>query len=118
MSEIPGERRAELRRNFHGTRGEHLFPHPATYARRSDWTAWERRYAAHLNRHKELTDSPEPQPGDPQVVTDLFAHIAILEQVIAKEKKLIAAFREQAAAGGEPDEKDARAVRIITRGGQ
>ena len=117
MSEIPGEHRLEHRRNFHGTRGEHLFPHPATYEpRKSQWTGWERAYAKHLDRHKELAANPEPQKGDPQVVTDLFAHIEHLKQIIGKEQQLIIAIRQKYAAGAEVDEKDERVINQITRG--
>lgn len=118
MSELPGERKLELRRQFHDKDGTHRYPHPNTYeSRRSLWSAAERRYAAHLDRHAELAKNPEPMDGDPQVVTDLFAHIEHLKLIISKEKKLILALREKAAAGAEPDEKDIKAIRMITRGG-
>jgi hypothetical protein len=121
MSKLPGDR-PDRQRNFHGKRGEHLFPHPSSYEpRRSLWTAWDRRYAAHLDRHQELAANPEPMDGDPQVVTDLFRHIEMLEQIVAKEKLLIIALRQKAAMGADVDDKDgadAKAVRIITRGGQ
>lgn len=115
MGAIPGERKPEHWRNFHGARGEHLFPHPETYARRSEWTAWDRRYAAHLDRHKELAASPEPMEGDPEVVVSLFAHIESLERIIEKEKKLILAVRQKMAAGAEPDDKELEAVRRVLR---
>jgi hypothetical protein len=121
MSKLPGDR-PDRQRNFHDKDGTHLFPHPSSYEpRRSLWSAWERRYAAHLDRHQELAANPEPMDGDPQVVTDLFRHIEMLEQIVAKEKKLIIALRQKAAMGADVDDKDgadAKAVRIITRGGQ
>lgn len=117
MTKLPGDR-PERSRNFHGSKGEHLFPHPRTYEpRRSCWSAWERRYAEHLDRHKELADNPEPMDSDPKVVADLFAHIECLEKIIEKEKQLIRALREKFAQGSELDEKDATALRRITRGG-
>lgn len=107
MTEIPGERKAELRRNFHGSKGEHLFPHPEQYkTRRSRWTAWERAYAAHLDRHRELIENPEPQPGDSKLILDLFAHIEHLKKIIEKEKLLITALRQKAARDGEGDDRD------------
>jgi hypothetical protein len=118
MSVLPGDR-PDRQKNFHGKKGEHLFPHPASYEpRRSLWTAWDKRYAAHLDRHQELAANPEPMDGDPQVVTDLFLHIEHLKLIISKEQQLITALRQKAAAGAEPDEKDIQAIRIITRGGQ
>jgi hypothetical protein len=117
MSILPGDR-PDRQKNFHGKDGRHLFPHPAQYeSRRSCWTAWERRYAAHLDRHKELTSNPEPMDGDPQVVADLFAHIEHLKLIVEKEKQLITAIRQKVAAGAEVDDQDEKAIRIITRGG-
>lgn len=117
MSSLPGDR-PERERNFHLKDGTHAFPHPSTYEpRRSLWSASERRYAAHLDRHAELAKNPEPMDGDPQVVTDLFAHIEHLKLIIEKEKLLIIALRQKQAAGAEPDDKDVKAVRMITRGG-
>ena len=115
MGEIEGERKLEHRRNFHGPDGKHLFPHPETYARRSQWSGWDKAYARHLDRHRELIANPEPMKGDPQLVTELFAHIEYLEQIIAKEKLLIRVIRQTAAAGAEPDELEmddlSRAIR-------
>lgn len=109
MSDIPGMKN---RRNFHGTKGEHLFPHPRHYSpRKADWTAWDRAYAAHLDRHAELAENPEPMEGDPPVVVSLFAHIELLKSIIAKEKMLIAAVRQKLAAGAEPDDKELDEVR-------
>lgn len=106
MTHLPGDR-PERSRNFHGSKGEHLFPHPSVYEpRRSAWTAWDRRYAAHLDRHQELIDNPEPEPGDSQVITDLFAHIECLEQTVKKEKQLIRALRQRAAVYPEADDAD------------
>lgn len=97
MTRLPGDR-PERQRNFHGTRGEHLFPHPETYEpRRSAWTAWERRYAAHLDEHQRQATDPSPLPGDGPKIHALFEHIAHLEQIISKEKQLIVALREMAA---------------------
>jgi hypothetical protein len=116
MTVIPGERDIERRRNIHGKDGTHLFPHPEQYEpRRSRWTAWERAYAAHLDRHKELIRNPEPVDSDPQVVADLFLHIEHLKTIIEKEKRLIAVIREKLAAGAELDEKDTASLRRITR---
>lgn len=115
MSKLP-EDRPERQRNFHGTKGEHLFPHPEQYEpRKSAWTAWERRYAAHLDRHMELASNPEEMIGDHPAVTALFNHIRHLELIIEKEKQLIIALREKAAAGADPDEKDITAIRQIVR---
>lgn len=118
MTKLPGDK-PERQRNFHDQRGLHIFPHPETYEpRRSAWTAWEKRYAAHLDRHKELAENPEPMDGDPKVVTDLFSHIALLEKIIRKEKQLIIALRQRAAQGAEPDplmEQDIR--RTLRQGG-
>lgn len=105
MTKLPGDR-PERQKNFHGTKGEHLFPHPAEYLpRKSEWSAWDRRYAAHLDRHRELVRNPEPVDGDPEAVTSLFRHIEVLKIIIEKEKLLIIALREKVAAGGEVDEK-------------
>lgn len=117
MTQLPGDR-PERSRNFHGPKGEHLFPHPKTYARKSDWTAWDRRYAAHLDRHQELIDNPEPMEGDPQVVADLFAHIEHLKKIIDKEKLLITALRQRAAEHPEADEMDLSGLRQVLRGGE
>ena len=73
---------------------------------------WERRYAAHLDRHRELVKNPEPVDGDPEVVLTLFRHIELLKSVIDKEKLLILALREKIAAGGEVDGKSI--MRMIT----
>jgi hypothetical protein len=120
MSVLPGDR-PDRQKNFHGKDGTHLFPHPAQYeTRRSLWSAVEKRYAAHLDRHQELASNPEPMDGDPEVVTSLFQHIERLEQIIEKEKKLIIALRQKAAFGADVDDKDgadAKAVRMIVRGG-
>jgi hypothetical protein len=119
MGVIPGERKPELRRNqFHAKDGTHLYPHPNTYEpRRSLWSAAERRYAAHLDRHAELATNPERMEGDHPAVTALFDHIDHLLLIVEKERKLILGLREKAAAGAEPDEKDVKAIRMITRGG-
>lgn len=117
MSAIPGERPREFRRNFHGPKGEHLFPHPETYEpRRSRWTTWDKAYAAHLDRHRELATNPEPQPGDPQVVLDLFAHIEHLRAIIEKEKQLILGLRQRAAEHPEADELELEGLRKAIRG--
>lgn len=116
MTRLPGDR-PERSRNFHGSRGEHLFPHPKTYARRSDWTAWDRRYAAHLDRHQELIDNPEPEDGDSQVILDLFAHIATLQAIIEKEKLLITALRQRAAQHPEADELELPELRARLKDG-
>lgn len=118
MSTIPGERALEHRRNFHGTKGEHLFPHPKTYARRSEWTGWDQAYAAHLDRHAELAENPEPQDDDPQVVLDLFAHIESLRRIIKKEQQLIIAIRQKAAQAPETDDLSNDDIRRILRGGE
>lgn len=115
MTRLPGDR-PERTRNFHGSKGEHLFPHPSSYEpRRSAWTAWDRRYAAHLDRHKELAVNPEPMEGDSQVITDLFAHIETLEAIIAKEKLLITALRQRAAEHPEADDLEMPDLRRAIR---
>lgn len=118
MSVLPGDR-PDRQRNFHGTRGEHLFPHPEQYeTRRSRWNAWEKRYADHLDRHRELSTNPEPMDGDPEAVTSLFQHIEVLEQIIAKEKKLIIALRERAARAPEyTDSLGETVCRLLQEGG-
>lgn len=104
MSALPGDQ-PDRQRNFHGTRGEHLFPHPSSYEpRRSAWSAWERRYAAHLDRHKELAENPEPMDGDGETVKALFAHIEHLRAIIKKEQQLVVALRQRAAEHPEADE--------------
>jgi len=118
MSQLPGDR-PDRQKNFHDKNGTHLFPHPAQYeSRRSLWTAWDRRYAAHLDRHKELASNPEPMEGDHPAVLALFAHIEHLKLIVEKEKTLITTLREKAAAGAELDEKDIQAIKLIVRGGQ
>jgi hypothetical protein len=112
MGLIEGSRE---RRNFHDSKGGHLFPHPETYARRSEWTAWDRDYAKHLDRHRELIANPEPMKGDPQIVTDLFAHIEHLRAIISKEQQLITALRQKAAEGAETDDRDTDEIRRIIR---
>lgn len=112
MTHLPGDR-PERQKNFHDKDGHHLFPHPETYEpRKSAWTTWDRRYAVHLDRHRELLANPEPQEGDPKVVADLFLHIEVLKQIIDKEKRLINAIREKYAAGGEVD--DRRIIGVLT----
>jgi hypothetical protein len=104
MTRLPGDR-PERQKNFHGADGRHLFPHPRAYAtRKSEWTAWDRRYAAHLDRHKELVDNPEPQPGDSPAVLALFDHISEQQSIIAKEKQLIHVLRQRAAEHPEADD--------------
>lgn len=118
MTAIPGERVLEHRRNFHGTRGEHLFPHPESYARRSDWTRWDRAYAAHLDEHRRQATDPSPLPGDGPAVTALFEHIESLTAIIAKEKLLIVALRQKAAqTPDEMDELDSRVRSTLREGG-
>lgn len=118
MTKLPGDR-PEPQKNFHGTRGEHLFPHPETYElRKSYWTAWDRRYAAHLDAHRKQVTDPDPLPGDGPAVEALFAHIAHLEQIIAKEKLLIVTLRERAAqAPDDMTETDARVRGMLRAGG-
>lgn len=117
MGTLPGDR-PDRQRNFHDQRGRHLFPHPETYESRSSrWNAWEKRYAAHLDRHQELIRNPEPMEGDLPAVASLFEHIAVLEQIIAKEKQMIIALRERAAEHPEADEADLPGLRsAIQRG--
>lgn len=115
VSIIPGERKVESRRNFHGPKGEHLFPHPSTYARRSEWSGWDKAYAAHLDRHRELADNPEPMEGDHPAVVALFEHIENLKSIIKKEQRLITALRQKAAQGREVDEAELEAVRRVLR---
>lgn len=115
VSKLPGDK-PDRQRNFHGTKGEHLFPHPRTYhMRKAEWTAWDRRYAAHLDRHMELARNPERMEGDAPSVTALFDHIEHLQLVIEKEKMLIVALRQKLAAGADLDERDVRAVGQIVR---
>lgn len=115
MSRIEG---MKDRKNFHDSKGQHLFPHPETYARRSEWTTWDREYAKHLDRHRELISNPEPMKGDPQVVADLFAHIEHLKAIIKKEQQLITALRQRAAAGGDGDDRETHEVqRVLKEGG-
>lgn len=115
MSSLPGDR-PERQRNFHDKDGTHLFPHPESYEpRTSRWNTWEKRYAAHLDRHQELARNPEPMEGDPDMVGALFAHIGHLEQIIAKEKQLIITLRLKLAAGAPLDEVDVRSIKVITR---
>lgn len=117
MTQLPGDR-PERQRNFHGADGRHLFPHPRTYEpRKAAWTAWDRRYAAHLDRHKELVQNPEPMPGDAPAVIALFEHIAHLELIIAKEKQLITALRQRAALYPEADELEMPELRAAIRKG-
>jgi hypothetical protein len=110
-------------RDWHDAQGRHTRPHPATYMpRKSDWTAADRRYAEHLDRHQELSDNPEPMRGDSEAVTALFEHITLLERIIAKEKLMIRALRERAAAypeadGREYDDRVQKLTRMIREGG-
>lgn len=115
MSKLPNDR-PERQRPFHDKDGRHLYPHPRTYEpRKSLWSAVERRYAAHLDRHAELAVNPERMEGDHPSVLALFDHIEHMEQIIAKEKQLVIALREKLAAGADLDEKDVSAVRMIER---
>lgn len=115
MSDLPG---LKSRRNFHDSRGHHMFPHPRHYSpRKADWTAWDRAYAAHLDRHAELVKNPEPMTGDPDVVAHLFTHIEVLESIIAKERLLIQAIRQKYAAGAGLDDKELDEVRRVLREG-
>lgn len=115
VTQLPGDK-PDRQRNFHGTKGEHLFPHPSGYEpRRSAWTAWDRRYAAHLDRHMELARNPERMEGDAPAVNALFDHIEHLRLIIEKEKMLIVALRQKQAAGADLDERDIRAVGQIVR---
>lgn len=119
MTRLPGDR-PERQKNFHGADGRHLFPHPDSYnVRKTEWTAWDRRYAAHLDRHRELVENPEPMDGDTPAVTALFEHIAHLESIVAKEKQLIVALRQRAAQHPEADESEAehQIIRTLREGG-
>lgn len=118
MTRLPGDK-PDRQRNFHGARGEHLFPHPETYEpRRSRWNAWEKRYAAHLDAHRQQATDPSPLPGDGEAVLALFAHIERQEKIIAKEKLLIVALRQRAAqAPDDMAEVDARVRRTLAAGG-
>lgn len=119
VTRLPGDK-PDRQKNFHGADGRHLFPHPGSYhVRKAEWTAWDRRYAAHLDRHKELIENPEPVEGDTPAVTALFEHIAHLEQIVKKEKQLIVALRQRAALYPEADESEAerRVVRTLREGG-
>ena len=115
MSEIEGMKNHPL---WHNADGSHRHPHPSTYQpSKSYWTGVERRYAAHLDRHQELVDNPEPMKGDPEAVTALFNHIEHLKLIIEKEKQLITAIRQKMAAGAELDDKDEKAIKLIVRNG-
>ena len=115
MGVLPGDR-PDRQRNFHGKDGTHLFPHPEQYeTRRSAWTAWDRRYAAHLDRHKELATNPERMEGDHPSVLALLDHIDHLKLIIEKEKQLVIALRQKLAAGADLDDKDVSAVKMIVR---
>lgn len=117
MSVLPGDR-PDRSRVYHDKDGRHLFPHPSTYeSRKSHWSAVERRYAAHLDRHKELVENPEPMQGDAPAVTALFEHIAHLELIIVKEKQLITALRQRAALYPEADELEMPELRAAIRKG-
>lgn len=117
VTRLPGDK-PDRQKNFHGADGRHLFPHPGSYhVRKAEWTAWDRRYAAHLDRHKELIENPEPVEGDHPAVVALFEHIASLEQTISKEKRLIIAIRQKAAQDREVDEVELRQVQKILREG-
>lgn len=112
MSTLPGDRPS----NFHGKDGQHMYPHPSAYeSRRSLWSASERRYAAHLDRHAELATNPERMESDHPSVTALFDHIEHLKLVIEKEQQLIIVLRQKQAAGAEPDDKDVLAIDLIVR---
>lgn len=94
-------------RHWHTADGRHTQPHPRDYEdRRSYWSTGQRAYAKHLDRHADLALNPEPMAGDPKVVADLFAHIARLESIIAKEKLLIIAVRQRAAEAPGHDDRD------------
>lgn len=114
MGDIPGMKN---RKNFHDSKGEHLFPHPETYARRSEWTAWDRAYADHLDRHRELIANPEPMEGDPEAVQTLFLHIEHLRSIIKKEQQLIHTLRLRAARPGGVDDRDTEEIRRLVREG-
>lgn len=115
MSTLPGDR-PDRQRNFHDKDGRHMYPHPSTYeSRKSLWSAVERRYAAHLDRHRELATNPERMEGDHPAVTALFDHIEHMERIIEKEKQLVIALRQKLAAGADLDDRDVSAVRMIGR---
>lgn len=115
MTRLP-EDKPERERSFHDRMGNHVHPHPRTYTnRKADWSAWERRYAAHLDRHLELVENPERMEGDHPAVLALFDHVEHMRKIIEKELLLIRALREKFAAGGELDDKDTRAVKMIVR---
>lgn len=116
MSTLPGDK-PDRQRNFHDSKGRHIFPHPREYqSRKGDWTAWDKRYAEHLDRHQELLKNPEPMDGDPAAVHALFEHIACLESIIEKEKKMIVALRQKAVLGAPEDDLDRDVERAIGRG--
>lgn len=93
--------------HWHDARGGHRMPDPRSFGAgypKPHWDSDDRAYVKHLERHAELAEHPEPMKGDPQAVTALFEHIAALEKIITKEKKLIIALRQKAAQAQEQDE--------------
>jgi hypothetical protein len=94
-------------KHWHDPKGRHRMSDPrdvysGAAARHHDRD--EQLYARHLEVHEILATDPEPLRGDPPAVAALFAHIESLEAVIAKEKQLVIALRQQAAQA--PEEGD------------
>lgn len=116
MTKLPGDR-PERERDFHGRDGRHQHPHPSSYEpRKGSWTAWEKRYAAHLDEHERQATDPSPLPGDGPAVTAVFEHMEGLRKIIEKEKLLIVALRQKAAQHPEADGlDDERMVRRMVR---
>lgn len=101
---------------WHNPDGSHRHPHPKTYQpSMSYWTGVERRYAAHLDRHQELIENPEPMKGDSAAILSLFEHMEHLKQIIEKEKLLIQALRQRASEHPEADELEMNGLRKAIR---
>jgi hypothetical protein len=59
------------------------------------WDEDERAYVAHLREHEARQADPQRAPDDDEVITALFDKIETDERVIAKQKAMIVALRQQ-----------------------
>lgn len=99
-------------RHWHDRTGRHRMADPRPFAKTHGLDPDEKRYATHLDRHDELNAFPERQENDGPAVLALFDHIEHMESIIAKERLLIVALRQQASRTPD-DERAAEDDRVI-----
>jgi len=70
------------------------------------WSRDEKEYVRHLEAHEDEVQNPEPQPGDPPMVSTQFAWIEHYEEMIRTTRQLIVALRQQAAQAPDDDKEN------------